>query len=673
MKYKKFGQLVAVSALISPVVLSAQTAHAEETVSTTTNAEVASASINDIVSTTPAPSLESIAPSSESASESVPESSTTPPSSESGSTEESTTPEVIPHTIQKENSLNQNSNVFFKDGVKLTFHNGLEYEAGKKVDYKLEIDENYKINRAEIIGVSGFKEDLNKPSGEYSFSMPDEDITIYLELEKKPDQSSEENNSNNSNENNESSDEQKPEGSQDAEKQETPSGPTTPAGTPSDEKTPTDQQVPNISNNVQQAIVDEAYRHIGKPYVWGAKGPNAFDCSGLTYYVYMKATGHFIGGWTGTQQFAGAQIPVSSAQPGDLLFWGPATGVTHHVAIYVGNGMMIHAPQPGDVVKVVPVASFMPNFAVRVNVAGLPAASSSLQNAFGEYNASTESEQPFAFSKNQSTDQFLAKLAKDARKIGQDEDIYASVMLAQAILESGSGNSALASEPNYNLFGIKGKFNGQSVSFNTLEQDDQGKNYQIKADFRKYPSYKESMEDYAKLIKKGVSGNSEIYKGAWKSETSNYKEATKHLQGRYATDKQYASKLNAIIDAYDLTQYDGAETATVDGDTSSSVNGLISTAFGPNRVVFRDQLILTRAIKEEFSKADLKAVKEIFGPRPYKGLKKTYYVDLFRGDSIIALAAMHNKKQPLGKETLLADNTVVQLKGNMAAILPPIY
>ena len=95
--------------------------------------------------------------------------------------------------------------------------------------------------------------------------------------------------------------------------------------------------------------------------------------------------------------------------------------------------------------------------------------------------------------KNQTTDQFVEKIAEDAREIGQEEEnIYASVMMAQAILESGSGNSLLSRSPNYNLFGIKGAYKGSSISFNTLEQTAAKQNYQIRAAFRKYPSYKES-------------------------------------------------------------------------------------------------------------------------------------------------------------------------------------
>ena len=113
------------------------------------------------------------------------------------------------------------------------------------------------------------------------------------------------------------------------------------------------------------AIVAEAYKHIGKPYVWGAKGPNTFDCSGFTRYVYLQVTGRDIGGWTVPQEGVGTVIPVSQAQPGDLYFWG-SRGSSYHVAIALGGGSYIHAPQPGESVKVGSVAYFAPSFAVRM-------------------------------------------------------------------------------------------------------------------------------------------------------------------------------------------------------------------------------------------------------------------------------------------------------------------
>lgn len=101
------------------------------------------------------------------------------------------------------------------------------------------------------------------------------------------------------------------------------------------------------------AVITEAYKHLGKAYVYGAKGPNNFDCSGFTSYVYRLTTGNEIGGSTFSQINSGREVSYSELQPGDLVF--PHSG---HVGIYVGNGMMIHAPQTGDVVKVAPVYKF---------------------------------------------------------------------------------------------------------------------------------------------------------------------------------------------------------------------------------------------------------------------------------------------------------------------------
>lgn len=417
-----------------------------------------------------------------------------------------------------------------------------------------------------------------------------------------------------------------------------------------DVRIPSNQSVPTFSNDVQTAIVQEAYRHLGKPYVWGAKGPNAFDCSGLAYVVYANATGHNIGGWTGDQQYAGTQIPVSEAQPGDLLFWGASTSVTTHVAIYIGNGQYIHAPQPGDVVKIGSISSFSPTFAVRVNVAGLPKATGSLSNAFGEYST----DQPFVFNKNQTTDQFIKKIGETSREIGQKNDIYSSVMIAQAILESGSGNSALASEPNYNLFGIKGQYENKGVTFQTLEQDKAGSSFQITSEFRKYPSYKESLEDYAKLIKKGIAGNTDFYKAAWKDQTETYKDATKHLQGRYATDKQYAEKLNAIIEAYDLTEFDHAK----------KIKKKIS---GP-------EIEATKVIFDKNEEIQSKLIASVLGsPRIPQVMTSKHFVNLFRGDSLIALAATAAPTKEVLTDLLPTTASIyVTLSSGLLAIIPPM-
>ena len=152
--------------------------------------------------------------------------------------------------------------------------------------------------------------------------------------------------------------------------------------------------------------------------------------------------------------------------------------------------------------------------------------------------------------------QFLRNIIPAAQNVARGKDIYASVMIAQAALESGWGTSTLSKAPNHNLFGVKGSYNGQSVNMQTLE-DSGGQNYySIHANFRKYPSYQESLEDYADKIVNGISGAPLFYSGAWKSKTNSYQDATAYLTGRYATDTAYASKLNRIIEQFGLTKYD---------------------------------------------------------------------------------------------------------------------
>lgn len=100
-----------------------------------------------------------------------------------------------------------------------------------------------------------------------------------------------------------------------------------------------------------------ARTQLGRPYVWGAVGPDAFDCSGLTGAAY-RAAGLNLPRTSRQQWYAGPHVGFRDLEPGDLLFW--ATDVNepssiHHVALYAGNGMMVAAPHTGDVVKVQPV------------------------------------------------------------------------------------------------------------------------------------------------------------------------------------------------------------------------------------------------------------------------------------------------------------------------------
>lgn len=98
---------------------------------------------------------------------------------------------------------------------------------------------------------------------------------------------------------------------------------------------------------------------LGRPYVWGAEGPDTFDCSGLVQWAFAQA-GVRMPRVTHQQWVTGPQVRLSQAQPGDLVFWrsDPTNpGYISHVAIYWGNGKVLQAPRTGDVVKISPLST----------------------------------------------------------------------------------------------------------------------------------------------------------------------------------------------------------------------------------------------------------------------------------------------------------------------------
>lgn len=108
------------------------------------------------------------------------------------------------------------------------------------------------------------------------------------------------------------------------------------------------------SEGAASAVVSYAYQFIGRPYVFGATGPDTFDCSGFTSYVYRNAVGREITRTTYSQIGQGRPVSRDQLQPGDLVF----TNGVGHVGIYVGGGQMIHAARPGVGVIVGPIYNF---------------------------------------------------------------------------------------------------------------------------------------------------------------------------------------------------------------------------------------------------------------------------------------------------------------------------
>lgn len=115
--------------------------------------------------------------------------------------------------------------------------------------------------------------------------------------------------------------------------------------------------LPAINGTLAERVIAIAKSRIGAPYVYGASGPGAFDCSGFTSWVFGQV-GIGLPRTAAEQWNAGPHVPYSQAQPGDILAWASdptVPGYVSHVAIYLGNGMMIAAQHSGTVVSILPV------------------------------------------------------------------------------------------------------------------------------------------------------------------------------------------------------------------------------------------------------------------------------------------------------------------------------
>ena len=122
---------------------------------------------------------------------------------------------------------------------------------------------------------------------------------------------------------------------------------------------------PSTLDARRQKVIEVAKKYLGVPYVYGGKTPSGFDCSGFVGYVFKEALGIDITTWTVTQERKGTEVAIKDAKPGDLFFYGPRGG-TEHVSIYLGGKQYIHAPYPGQVVKIADMTYYMPSFARRI-------------------------------------------------------------------------------------------------------------------------------------------------------------------------------------------------------------------------------------------------------------------------------------------------------------------
>lgn len=159
-----------------------------------------------------------------------------------------------------------------------------------------------------------------------------------------------------------------------------------------------------------------------------------------------------------------------------------------------------------------------------------------------------------------SPEEFINLISAEVQRYAEEYNIYASVMMAQAALQSGWGTSATAQAPNNNVMGITAGSNEQGVEYRT------------------YENIVASLKDYAELIRNGVSWDKNFYSGAWRENAATYEEATKWLTGRYAIDPNYHLKLNELIKKYNLTRFDVQTSGQVSPSTESAIEKAVEKA-----------------------------------------------------------------------------------------------
>ncbi|EOT47692.1 MULTISPECIES: glucosaminidase domain-containing protein [Enterococcus] len=214
--------------------------------------------------------------------------------------------------------------------------------------------------------------------------------------------------------------------------------------------------------------------------------------------------------------------------------------------------------------------------------------------------------------------QLINQIGPSASQIADQYDLYASVMIAQALLESGNGGSTLSSAPYYNLFGVKEYHGGPSVWLSTQEYLN-GQWVTMSEPFRQYNSYYESLVDHANvLVSQGAMTGQPRYAGSFKRNAPSYYEATAALTGRYATDPTYGQKLNWLIQNYQLTQYDTGSsyveaTPVVEETATQSAQAAVQTTSGTTYTVVEGDSLWSIAQKYNVSLDDLIAKNNISG------------------------------------------------------------
>lgn len=156
-----------------------------------------------------------------------------------------------------------------------------------------------------------------------------------------------------------------------------------------------------------------------------------------------------------------------------------------------------------------------------------------------------------AYTDDMTAQKFIAAFGEQARQVGQEQGVYASVMLAQAVLESASGTAELAQKPDYNILGMKGSYEGKSVTKFITSTGDDGQQHTTLDTYRSYPGYQECLEDYAADLQSAGG-----LRAMTKEQAATWQDAVDALQEAHGDDPSYGRKVAQLIEDYDLARYD---------------------------------------------------------------------------------------------------------------------
>jgi LysM repeat protein len=198
--------------------------------------------------------------------------------------------------------------------------------------------------------------------------------------------------------------------------------------------------------------------------------------------------------------------------------------------------------------------------------------------------------------------QFLNTIAPTAQRLAQQRGVYASLMIAQAALESAWGSSALATNA-YNLFGVKWTGTGAYVTMQTQEYYD-GAYHTVYAKFQRYSGYEESLNGYANLIVTRFPKSTKSYSSTVEQAAQNLRYG---VYGTYATDPNYASKLISVINTYNLRQYDTNNGVSNDSNQNSGNTGNTNTGVTGTYTVKAGDTLWAISQKTGVSVANLRA------------------------------------------------------------------